>query len=588
MASENAKRDQNYIPVLSGVTDDVSQEIRMVRIDPVTKRLLISAIVSNISSNLTVEEIDGTPSVSNVNKIRVTNGTLTDNGAGVVTLTIGGGGTPGGSSTQLQYNNAGSFGGVPTATFNGTNLLLNSTLRLTDNTDATKQVSLVLSGISTGTTRTWTFPNTDGTFARTSGSNTFTGTQTMTSPSITTSIVTSSTTFSAFNTTATTFNMAGDATTLTIGGTPTGSITHNYSINATASGNTKTLNLGTGGVTGSTTNVNIGSSNGGTTTISSPNVSLGGITGTTTTGTIELGNASDTTLSRASAGLIAVEGVIVPTVSSTHTLTNKTMTGATNTLTASLLKSATTEVDVSSSPAPTAGQVLTATSSTTATWQTPSGGGDEFAVTSNPTTYTSYPIPILSTGGNTASMRFAGWTTSSIAASSSGFGNWAEIVNDGWCAAWIRPFRGRIGSSENDQQFNTANKKIAISWTYKTAAVAANRFVGISVNISSAYNSNPNSSTNLRIGFTYDGTTLRSMTDNGSSVTTNSISATVSNWNRYAIIWTPGTDVKFYLNGTLVATHTTNIPSSASNMFFGFGGSAQTIYIGDIVVSLEI
>lgn len=45
-----------------------------------------------------------------------------------------------------------------------------------------------------------------------------------------------------------------------------------------------------------------------------------------TAGTIELGNASDTTLSRSSAGVLAVEGVVVPTVSSTDTLTNKTLT----------------------------------------------------------------------------------------------------------------------------------------------------------------------------------------------------------------------------------------------------------------------
>lgn len=40
------------------------------------------------------------------------------------------------------------------------------------------------------------------------------------------------------------------------------------------------------------------------------------------------------------------------------------------------LKSATTTVDVSAATAPTSGQVLTATSDTTATWQTPSTGGD--------------------------------------------------------------------------------------------------------------------------------------------------------------------------------------------------------------------
>lgn len=41
---------------------------------------------------LTVEEQDGIPSVVNVNKIKVTNGTLTDNSGGVVSITTGGGG----------------------------------------------------------------------------------------------------------------------------------------------------------------------------------------------------------------------------------------------------------------------------------------------------------------------------------------------------------------------------------------------------------------------------------------------------------------------------------------------------------------
>jgi len=42
------------------------------------------------------------------------------------------------------------------------------------------------------------------------------------------------------------------------------------------------------------------------------------------------------------------------------------------------LKSATTTVNVSSATAPTSGQVLTATSGTAATWQTPSGGGNTY------------------------------------------------------------------------------------------------------------------------------------------------------------------------------------------------------------------
>ena len=84
------------------------------------------------------------------------------------------------------------------------------------------------------------------------------------------------------------------------------------------------------------------------TTVSAPTGSFTSLTGTTTTGTtanfvsgvfttqisgltviantIELGNASDTTLSRSAAGVLAVEGVVIPSISSTSTLTNKTLT----------------------------------------------------------------------------------------------------------------------------------------------------------------------------------------------------------------------------------------------------------------------
>jgi len=60
---------------------------------------------------------------------------------------------------------------------------------------------------------------------------------------------------------------------------------------------------------------------------------------------------------------------------STQILTNKTLDSITNTITADNLHSATTTIDISSATAPTSGQVLTATSSTAAVWQTPSGGG---------------------------------------------------------------------------------------------------------------------------------------------------------------------------------------------------------------------
>lgn len=43
MSNEILKRDQNSVPVLAGITDDASQEIRMLRVDPTSSRLLVSA-----------------------------------------------------------------------------------------------------------------------------------------------------------------------------------------------------------------------------------------------------------------------------------------------------------------------------------------------------------------------------------------------------------------------------------------------------------------------------------------------------------------------------------------------------------------
>ncbi len=69
-----------------------------------------------------------------------------------------------------------------------------------------------------------------------------------------------------------------------------------------------------------------------TITQTSNDITVAGITtfgvGTSTAvtlGTIEVGAASDTTISRSAAGVIAVEGVVIPSVSSTSTLTNKTV-----------------------------------------------------------------------------------------------------------------------------------------------------------------------------------------------------------------------------------------------------------------------
>jgi hypothetical protein len=107
-----------------------------------------------------------------------------------------------------------------------------------------------------------------------------------TSPSLTTSVTTGSTTFAVFDTTATTIDAFGAATTLSLGHDGTAASTTNIATGALASG-TKAINLGTGASAG-TTNVTIGAANAGTTTVNSPTLTVG------TGATVALGTTSAT------------------------------------------------------------------------------------------------------------------------------------------------------------------------------------------------------------------------------------------------------------------------------------------------------
>lgn len=82
--------------------------------------LIVSS--NSFASVNNITEEDGSPSIYPW-KLKVSNGTLTDNGDGSASLTTGGGGgggTPGGSDTEVQFNDGGSFGGDSGLTYNKT------------------------------------------------------------------------------------------------------------------------------------------------------------------------------------------------------------------------------------------------------------------------------------------------------------------------------------------------------------------------------------------------------------------------------------------------------------------------------------
>ena len=113
---------------------------------------------------------------------------------------------------------------------------------------------------------------------------------------------------------------------------------------------------------------------------------VSGITASTSTalgvGSVELGHASDTTITRSAAGVIAVEGVVVDTISAANALSNKTLTNPTVTnYTESVVTIGT--VTTSNTLSLTNGTVLTATltASTACVFTMPTvGAGKSFVL----------------------------------------------------------------------------------------------------------------------------------------------------------------------------------------------------------------
>lgn len=135
--------------------------------------------------------------------------------------------------------------------------VLASGFSLRDPSDPTKRAVFSVASLTTGTTRSYTLPNGATELAGLTLTQTFTGAKTFSGG----------------------FTVSGATASL---GTSTANSTYSVGGGATALGNTSTINLGTGGVSGSTTVVNIGSSVAGAlgnTVINSPSVTFAATVG---------------------------------------------------------------------------------------------------------------------------------------------------------------------------------------------------------------------------------------------------------------------------------------------------------------------
>lgn len=126
MSSQDKKITQLSELLTPGV-DDVLAIVDLN--DNTTKKITVDNLLSGVSQiTLQTNTVDNGDQTL-LNLVAGTNVTLTDNGSGNVTIDASGGGTPGGSDTQIQFNDNGNFGGSANFTYDEssfTKVILNS------------------------------------------------------------------------------------------------------------------------------------------------------------------------------------------------------------------------------------------------------------------------------------------------------------------------------------------------------------------------------------------------------------------------------------------------------------------------------
>jgi len=173
------------------------------------------------------------------------------------------------ASVASTFSGSAAFNSSTTFTSSAT---FNSGVARFGNTSNTFFYTIVGSAIGAGRQLTLPLITTNDTFAVLGLAQSFSAAQTFNGGITMGAAITGAASQDVFNTTSTTINFAGAATTLAIGNTATaaqtvnmftastGASTYNFATGATANATTKTINIGTGGAAGSTTNITFGTS----------------------------------------------------------------------------------------------------------------------------------------------------------------------------------------------------------------------------------------------------------------------------------------------------------------------------------------
>jgi hypothetical protein len=252
---------------------------------------------------------------------------------------------------------------------------------------------------------------------------------------------------------------------------------------------------------------------------------------------IELGDATDTTLARVSAGVASIEGARV--ITSTGTTSGTILKNNGTTFVAS------TETYAAPS---TSGNVMTS-DGTNWTSAAPAGGGG------SPRQLYTFHTSDSFTSGAKFSQSVIGSGNLSIALGgyhlNTGGTDGSLYALNGWWVSGETPVGNFFNwSPELQTQLKFTN----------TTASDFNSFIILGP---SRPTQGTTTLTAKHMGFILRGTTLYATNGSGSAQTTTDVSSGITLTGHHSLrcVQNGSTDIKFYINGVLVATHTTNLPS---------------------------
>lgn len=213
-----------------------------------------------------------------------------------------------------------------------------------------------------------------------------------------------------------------------------------------------------------------------------------------------------------------------------------------------------------------------------ATGNTYSVGADESVGT-----YFTKQIPMIPT----STTAITGWTLTSTTITNNGAGSYITLTPTS--STNFEMSTGIFGTGSSNDYSIADNKTIRIKFRLRVDDSSDRKGWGICITPANIHTAHTDV-TNGEVRFIYNTTTLYAQNANGSTATSTDVTSgiTVTNWNIYEIVFLPGTSAKFYINGTLVATHTTNLPTSGTPVIaYGVNANGRVVRTLEPIISIE-